>query len=643
MVNRFKYRVNALNFQPPWLILLIDVFFSFVSALLVFVFISQSDNFYFQVPFYSSLIKFLITGLISTSITKSYRGVIRHTSLEDILTLLKTSAIQLSLLFSIEIIGITLLNNTSTIILYYYFLSSAMSLFLFFNYRMGIRYVFLFARTASSEGLKIGIFGAGESGILLSNYLKNDRANKMDVIAFFDDELSKCSKLINGIPVVSAQRLESFARKNGIKQIIASPRVISNVRKEELFEACKKAGVQLKVIPQDDIWFVEKKKPEKLHDIEILDLLGREQISTDKTEIQAMISGRAIMVTGAAGSIGSELARQIIAENPSLLIVLDQAESPLHDLVIDLKNIMPEVTLVPVLTDVVNKKRLDYIFSTYKIDVIFHAAAYKHVPMQEQHPYEAFYCNIQGTYNLANLAVSYEVGKFIMVSTDKAVNPTNIMGATKRAAEIYTQSLNTQLAGKGTQFITTRFGNVLGSNGSVVPLFKKQIAAGGPLTITHPEITRYFMTISEACNLVLEAGAMGKGGEIFVFDMGTPVKINDLAVKMIKLSGKELGRDIEIKYTGLRDGEKLYEELLANGENTKPTYNKKIMIARVRPHAYQEVVSQFNEIFSYMNEMDEMGMVGSLKTLIPEFKSNQSRFCHLDNIAKDSLRKKEYV
>ena len=636
MVNRFKIRLNTLRFQPAWLIFLIDVFFSFFSALLVYLFLKQINGLNFKIDFFSSLSKFLVVGAISAYATKSYQGVIRHTSFDDLLVLTKSASMQTLSLFLIELADYFLLENKQSGVLYYYCLSSFFCLFLLFNYRMGVRYLFFFAKSSSSKAIKTGIFGAGESGVLLMNVLRSDKMNPAAVLMFFDDDITKCNKFINGIPVLDAKRIGAQARKYRLEQIIVSPRLISNKRKEELFEATKKAGLQLKIIPQEDRWFTDKKQPENLHNVEILDLLGREQISADNASISRMIQGKTILITGAAGSIGSELARQIILEKPDILIVLDQAESPLHELTLDLKKLDEHVRLVTILTDVVNERRVEAIFKSYKIDIVFHAAAYKHVPMQEQHPYEAVYCNVMGTYNLANLSMRYEISKFIMVSTDKAVNPTNIMGATKRAAEVYIQALNKSNGGNNhTQFITTRFGNVLGSNGSVVPLFKKQIQAGGPLTLTHPEITRYFMTISEACNLVLEAGSMGKGGEIFVFDMGTPVKIKDLAEKMIQLSGKEVGTDIKIEYTGLRQGEKLYEELLANGENTQPTYNKKIMIAKVREYDYNEVITSLDNIFSHMNAMDELNMVAGLKKLIPEFISHHSRFCSLDEETLD--------
>lgn len=627
MVRKFKYIVNSLNFQPPWLIFVIDGFFSFVSGLLVFLFLSQINSIYFEIDFFPAMTKFLLAGVLSTLCTKSYLGVIRHTSFEDIYVLLKTISCQLVFILCLEVIISSNTGMHSPGAISYYCISSMMCLFLFLTYRIGVRYIFFLSKTSSDGVIKTGIFGAGESGVLLMNYLRSDRKNHASVLMFFDDEVSKCNKFISGIPVLDARMIDYFAKKYALEQIIVSPRLISNRRKEELFESCKKSGVQLQIIPNNDSWFVGKKEPENLHNIEILDLLGREQITADNPEIKLMITGKRILVTGAAGSIGSELCKQIILEDPAELILLDQAESPLYEVAIDLQKLNPSVKLTSFLCDVGNEKRMEKVFKAGQINLVFHAAAYKHVPMQEQHPYEAVYCNVNGTYNLANLSIEYRVDKFVMVSTDKAVNPTNIMGATKRAAEIYIQALNKGVGGNyHTQFITTRFGNVLGSNGSVVPLFKKQIAADGPVTLTHPEIIRYFMTISEACNLVLEAASMGAGGEIFVFDMGSPVKIKDLAEKMIQLSGK----NIKIKYTGLREGEKLYEELLANGENTQPTYNKKIMIAKVRAYDYADVIKNLNGIFYCMNEGDEVGMVSGLKQMIPEFISNQSRFCYLD-------------
>lgn len=369
----------------------------------------------------------------------------------------------------------------------------------------------------------------------------------------------------------------------------------------------------------------------QIEHVKIEELLGRDPIKLNISEINKYLSGKTVMITGAAGSIGSELARQIAPFNPQKLIILDQAESPLYDLDNELKNRFGHNLCELVLGDIRNRNRMRYLFKEYRPDIVFHAAAYKHVPIMEGNPTEAIRTNVQGTKALVDLAGEFKVQKFIMVSTDKAVNPTNVMGASKRIAEIYAQSAN-QLY--DTQFITTRFGNVLGSNGSVIPLFRKQIANGGPVTVTHKDITRFFMTIPEACQLVIEAGNMGKGGEIFIFDMGEPVKVLDLAKKMIALSGLELGKDIHIKITGLRPGEKLYEELLANEENTVNTHHPKIMIAKVREYDFEEVTQKIESLIQSQRNQNQAIMVKKMKEIVPEFVSNNSVFEKLDRLKK---------
>jgi FlaA1/EpsC-like NDP-sugar epimerase len=389
-------------------------------------------------------------------------------------------------------------------------------------------------------------------------------------------------------------------------------------------------GVVVKALPPVDKWVEGEFAMNQIHNVKIEDLLGREVIQMNNKRIGEEISGKVILVTGAAGSIGSEIVRQLIAYFPSKLVLVDQAESALYDLEYELAGKVPaNVQLIVNVADVSDTRRVSRIFKSHKPDIIFHAAAYKHVPLMENNPYEAIKTNVIGTRILAELASEVGVEKFVMVSTDKAVNPTNVMGATKRLAEMYTQSMN-QLEGVKTKFIATRFGNVLGSNGSVIPLFKKQIERGGPVTVTHPEITRYFMTIPEACELVLEAATMGQGGEVFVFDMGESVKIIDLAKKMITLSGLRVDKDIEIRYTGLRPGEKLYEELLNNDENTLPTHHPKILIAEVNTpsYAYMEVAT--NDLNHLLSNGDNNSIVAKIKEIIPEYKSNNSVFETLD-------------
>ncbi|MCB0490063.1 MAG: polysaccharide biosynthesis protein, partial [Cyclobacteriaceae bacterium] len=397
---------------------------------------------------------------------------------------------------------------------------------------------------------------------------------------------------------------------------------------------CLKRKIKVRTIPPVRTWVGGELNVSEIKEVNIEDLLGRESIQIGKDHLYAEFRAKTIAVTGAAGSIGSELVRQLVSYNPSTVVLIDQAETPLYDIECELQERQLSVKIISFVADICNKNRLDYIFSLFKVDILFHAAAYKHVPVMERNPYEAIYCNVLGTKTLADLSIDHGIRKFVMVSTDKAVNPTSIMGCSKRIAEIYVQSLNNLHESMGlvhTSFVTTRFGNVLGSNGSVIPLFKKQIASGGPVTVTHPEITRYFMTIPEASSLVLEAGVMGNGGEIFLFDMGRPIKIHDLAKKMVLLSGLEAGRDIQIVFTGLREGEKLYEELLGVLEDSIPTHHHKILKAKVSEYSFSKISSMVDLLLELVNDKNELKMVTLMKEIVPEFKSNYSRFELLDN------------
>jgi FlaA1/EpsC-like NDP-sugar epimerase len=635
MLEKFKSYVSRLDFQPAWLILGIDLLVFFFSSTFVFFFQREFNITALNVA-YSNVLEFILFGVIALLVSKNHHYVIRHISYTYMYNVLRCIGVQVLLLYVADRLCVYFrLREDSA--LNYHLLSATFSLGMLMAYRYLIRFLF-FVANKKRKALRIGIFGAGSSGVLMLDLLGNNKLYHADVKVYFDDSKKRIGKKINHIPIVDAADMEHYIKVFELDEVIISPNLVSLQRKEELLTITNKAGVVLKVLADKKLWFADHDKGTKLNNIDITDLLGRDPIKTNNEEVQSLLRNKSVLVTGAAGSIGSELCRQIVKAGPVHLILLDQAESALYDLDLDLKKIDDKVVITPVLCDISNEQRLNILFDTYNIDIVFHAAAYKHVPMQEQHPYEAFKCNIEGTYLLANLAMKHLVKKFIMVSTDKAVNPTNIMGATKRTAEMYIQSCNqSPLKNNDIQFITTRFGNVLGSNGSVVPLFKRQIEKGGPVTVTHPDVIRYFMTISEACNLVLEAAAMGKGGEIFVFDMGQPVRILDLANNMIKLSGKVPGVDIKVEFTGLRDGEKLYEELLADEEVCKETYHPLIKVANVRPQDYQDIIDNFKQIFSFMNANDELGMVRQLKLLVPEYKSMHSRFSEIDNLLKDEL------
>ncbi|GAA0193228.1 hypothetical protein GCM10009122_56230 [Fulvivirga kasyanovii] len=468
-------------------------------------------------------------------------------------------------------------------------------------------------------------------GIVTKHVIDGSGDSDYKVMGFVEDDQRKVGKVINGTPIYSGTGLRDLLGNLEIAELIIAITSLSNDRKNEIVDICLEYDVKVRTVPKANSWVKGKLSLNQIKEININDLLGRESILLDNNIVRSQIIDKCVCITGAAGSIGSELVRQVVQYNPHTLFVIDQAESALYEIerdLFDYKNVHFFIA------DIRNESRIDEIFFQFKPDIIFHAAAYKHVPMMERNPAEAVECNILGTKKLAELAVKYKVQKFVMISTDKAVNPTNVMGCSKRIAEIYVRSLSNHLSneGEGTAFITTRFGNVLGSNGSVIPFFQKQIRDGGPVTVTHPEITRYFMTITEACQLVLEAGAMGKGGEIYIFDMGKSVKIVDLAKKMIQLSGLELNRDIEIVFTGLRQGEKLYEELLASAENTIPTHHKKILIAKVSEYDYDKITDGVRRLEEMIRaNADEYQLVKVMKEIVPEFKSGSSKYKVLDD------------
>jgi FlaA1/EpsC-like NDP-sugar epimerase len=457
----------------------------------------------------------------------------------------------------------------------------------------------------------------------------------MQTVGFFENDKNKAGKLLDGVKIYKADTddIERLIREIGVDELVITVRDMSLEKKNELVDICIQNQVKIRTVPPVDKWVKGELSFNQIKEINIEDLLGRESIRLDRQNVKDDLRAKRILITGAAGSIGSELVRQIIQYDPASLVLIDQAESDLYAIEREIKAIDSRANITLYLADITNRERMKAIFDYHKPEIVYHAAAYKHVPMMESNPSEAVLCNILGTKLLADLSVEYGVLKFVMVSTDKAVNPTNVMGCSKRIAEIYVQSYNKFLSGAAaisTSFVTTRFGNVLGSSGSVIPIFKKQIQAGGPITVTHPEVTRYFMTIPEACQLVLEAGTMGNGGEIFIFDMGKAIKIVDLAKKMVYLSGLEPGRDIDIIFTGLREGEKLYEELLTKSENTVATHHAKIMIAKVKEYPYEEInryVDLFNDL---VYDKNELKMVALMKELVPEYKSNYSRYEMLD-------------
>ena len=473
------------------------------------------------------------------------------------------------------------------------------------------------------------IYGVKEGGIGLAKQIKNDKPMKFKLMGFISDDVEIKHRHLMGAKVYAFDKNTiKVVRDNKITTLLVSPGAINNLRADKEFQdAILAEGIRI-YMPTTQEWNTEQ---QQLKEVSIEDLLPRDEISIDMESVGSMLHGKRILITGSAGSIGSEMVRQIAKYNPAELILIDSAETPQHDIRLMMAKQFPDIKAETIVTTICSKSRMEHIFKTYLPDYVFHAAAYKHVPMMENNPCESIQNNVYGTKILADLAVKYGVKKFVMISTDKAVNPTNVMGCSKRICEIYVQSLNKAIEegiinGK-TQFVTTRFGNVLGSNGSVIPLFKKQIKAGGPVTVTDPRIIRYFMLIPEACKLVLEAGTKGNGGEIFVFDMGKPVKIADMAQRMINLSG---AKNVEIKYTGLRAGEKLYEEVLNEKESTKPSFHDKIRIAEVREYDYTEVSKQIDDLIEKSKLYDDMLTVKIMKEIVPEYKSNNSIYEKLD-------------
>lgn len=572
-------------------------------------------------------------GLVASLVTKSYAGIVRYTGIDDGIRLLYTSF--LSLLLGAMANLIFYYNQEKNLVPYSVLLIVFLASFLFlFYYRLLVKNIFSFYRAELGEKIRIAIFGAGAAGIMTKHVIDTDHKSKLKVVAFLEDDEAKIGKELNGIKIYNAKGdVEKLIKELRINELIIAIDKLSVGRKNEMVDLCLRHQVKIRAIPPARQWVRGELSLKQIKEINIEDLLEREIIRLENSYLYEEYRGKCVAITGAAGSIGSELARQILSYSPSKLLLIDQAESALCEIERELIDRCGQTQLCVYVANIGNRQRMAHILSEHHPRVIFHAAAYKHVPMMESNPSEAVLCNIMGTKVLADLAMEHDVKKFVMVSTDKSVNPTNVMGCSKRIAEIYVQSLNNfkeSLGAAHTVFVTTRFGNVLGSNGSVIPVFKKQIASGGPVTVTHPEITRYFMTIPEASQLVLEAGAMGKGGEIFIFDMGNPIRIYDLAVRMIRLSGLEPNKDIEIVYTGLRQGEKLFEELLNDHENTIPTHHDKILKAKVREYPFEET-SRLIELFEdLLRDKNDLKMVALMKEIVPEFKSNYSRFEILD-------------
>jgi FlaA1/EpsC-like NDP-sugar epimerase len=613
---------------PRWIILVIDLGINILALafayLLRFNFSSIPQEELTWLPLGISLL--LILRIIAYVHFDIFRGVIRYTSSSDIYRIFLSLALSSIALIIAGVIRFQL-GYTYFIPLSIVIIEFLCSLFIMSSLRLAMKALFFEYKNPRKNKSNILIFGAGQAGIITKRTLDQDATLRYKVIGFLDDDKNKHGKKIEGINVFPFSDLEILSNEYAISSMIITPSQLSLQRKNEIVDEGLKLDLKVLNLPPSSQWINGHLSFNQLKTLNIEDLLERDSIVLDTSNIEKQVSGKIILITGGAGSIGSEIVRQLCRFNPKLLVILDQSETPLFELESELVQLFPYAPIEIVIGDVRNKNRLDHVFQTFQPDIVFHAAAYKHVPLMENNPSEAILTNILGTKNVAELSDAYKVKKFVLVSTDKAVNPTNVMGASKRASEIFIQSLNTV---SSTKFITTRFGNVLGSNGSVIPTFKKQIENGGPLTITHAEITRFFMTIPEACQLVIEAGIMGNGGELFLFDMGKPVKIIDLAEKMIKLAGLEPNKDIEIVFTGLRPGEKLFEELLADKENNLPTHHKKLMIAKVKEHNFNTVKPLIDNIIQSFDQQNNNHSVTLLKQLIPEYISNNSEFEKLD-------------
>ena len=615
------------NHTPRWLIFLIDIFISFVSIVVAF-----QLRFNFEIPdnYYASLVvvvPFVLSiRAISFVISKVYAGIIRYTSTKDtvrvfIVVLVGTIVIAVVDYIYFFIFGIYLIPQSIIII------DFLATIFTMITGRMIVKTLYLEYHNPSKGKENIIIYGTTELSLITKRTLDRDELTTFKVIAFIDSNKKTSGKKLEGIPIYYKDELPNLINKYSISTLVFAKKCSSKTNKSKIIDTCLNLNVKVLTIPNVDKWINGELSLNQIKKIKIEDLLERDPINLDEKEIRSQLLNKTVLVSGAAGSIGSEIVTQLSGFNPKQIILFDQAESPLYDIELKLREKHSNLDVKIIIGDITNKERLHYIFNRYKPNIIYHAAAYKHVPMMEKNPAEAINTNIFGTKNIADVSAEFNVEKFVMVSTDKAVNPTNVMGASKRIAEIYTQSLN---GIANTKFITTRFGNVLGSNGSVIPRFRKQIENGGPVTVTHPDITRFFMTIPEACQLVLEAGAIGRGGEIFIFDMGKSVRIVDLAKKMIKLSGLSLGTDIHLKYTGLRPGEKLYEELLNDKENTMPTHNSQIMIAKVSKYENQIISEHISDLKEIIKQYDNYKIVKKMKDIVPEFISKNSVYEELD-------------
>lgn len=621
--------------RPFWAVLFFDCLMVLLSALLCYILVHGGI---FTLHHFGSWMitwgVYLIIFIICFRLFRTYAGVLRYSSFTDLLRIVGANLLAVSIIAALR--WFAHIDRYLVTVR----LRELVIIFLFAVVIMcGVRILvkMLFDHIHDEQAHKnVFIYGTKSGGISLAKGIRMDQPARYVLKGFVSDDVEMVGHVLMGVQVYpNDNRLVDTMNKRGVKTLLVSPlKYTSLTKNQEMVNRLLDANFTIYIYDQAKIWDGKSEIGQQyIHEVEVEDLLPRDEIQVDLKAVKELLRDKCILITGSAGSIGSEMARQIASFQPSHMILIDEAETPQHNIRLMMSRDFPRINAETIVTSITNLKRMERVFDTYRPDYVFHAAAYKHVPMMEDNPSEAVHNNVYGTRVIADLAVKFGVKKFVMISTDKAVNPTNVMGCSKRICEIYCQSLNNAIVeGKVegvTQFVTTRFGNVLGSNGSVIPLFREQIKRGGPVTVTHPDIIRYFMLIPEACKLVLEAGTMGKGGEIFVFDMGQPVKIADLAKRMIQLSG---AYDVEIKYTGLRDGEKLYEEVLNDEEVTKPTFNDKIKIAQVREYDYAEVCRNIEILIEQSLKFEDMKTVKLMKDIVPEYKSQHSKYEELDKV-----------
>ncbi len=616
------------KYTPRWIVFTIDVFICVASVALAYLLrfnfeIPETNvaSLYFIIPFVA------IIRIVSFIIGRTYAGIVRYTGMKDSQRIFITIFIGSLFIVISNIISYYFITKAFIVPLSIVIIDFFTTVFFMTSLRWMVKAIFYELKTSPLKIKRAAIYGTGPASMTIKNTLEQDFETRYKIIGFFDDVTVRSRKKVEGIDVLPISKIEAILTAQELDFLILARPFETIEEKTNLIDLCLNNNVRVLTVPSIDSWINGELSSRQIRQIKIEELLERNPIKLDVARINEKVKGKVVMITGAAGSIGSEMVRQLIKFEPKNLILFDQAETPLYDIEMELREQKHIFDFQIIIGDIADTQRVEEVFRAFKPEIVFHAAAYKHVPMMESNPAEAIKTNVFGTKTIADLAVKYGTKRFVMVSTDKAVNPTNVMGASKRLAEIYIQSLNAKTE---TSFITTRFGNVLGSNGSVIPRFRKQIEEGGPITVTHPQITRFFMTIPEACQLVLEAGVMGSGGEIFIFDMGKSVKIVDLAKKMIKLSGLQLGKDIQISFTGLRPGEKLYEELLADKENTLPTHHPQIMIAKVRNYQFEEVTMQMTTLIDLLKEQNHLKIVNQMKNMVPEFISQNSIYEQLD-------------